>query len=238
MALLRGLAVVVLLLGPAAAQPAPPQEAANVLEERVVDRHGVQTALPDAAGELGGSGDGNARRARGERYGGEARSRRGGSPGIVLPPFLAQILLWGAVGLAVVFLVAAIVRGLGGRRDAAPVAAARRVTPLPIETEADAEPVPDHERLAAAGDFAGAVHAVLRHAFAAWVRRGGVLPLSATAREVLRTVQQRRGPVEPLAQLVAAVERVHFGGRAADRSLYEASRAWLAQWEAACAQAT
>lgn len=235
MALLRGLAVVVLLLGPAAAQPAPPQEAANVLEERVLHEHGVQTALPDGAGELGGDGDG--RRSRGERYGGEARSRRRSGPGLVLPPFLAQILLWGAVGLAVVLLVAAIVRGLGGRRDAAPVAAARRMTALPTAPEADAESVPDHERLAAAGDFAAAVHAVLRHAFAVWVARGGVLPVSATAREVLRTVQRRRGPVEPLAQLVATVERVHFGGRAADRPLYDAARTWLAQWEAACAPA-
>jgi hypothetical protein len=40
--------------------------------------------------------------------------------------------------------------------------------------------------------------------------------------------------VEPLARLVGAVEQVHFGGRDADRALYEASRDWLGQWEATC----
>ncbi|MBL9076892.1 MAG: DUF4129 domain-containing protein [Planctomycetes bacterium] len=237
MAMLRGLVLVALVLGGLAAQD---DYAARA--ERVLAQHGCQDSLPgESAPARRGSGRPDGSEPRGERSGAPGRSGGRWNPGLPIPPIVAQILLWTIVALAIALLVASIVRGLGGSATAArapsptkPAARPAAVAGNPPEPDAA---LPDHARLAAAGDFAGAVRAVLQAAFAAWVQRGGPLPRAATAREVLRLVRNRRLADAPLAQLVAAVERAHFGGRGADRGLYEASRDWLGSWEASCRSA-
>ncbi|MBX3462090.1 MAG: DUF4129 domain-containing protein [Planctomycetes bacterium] len=230
MALLRRLAVAVLLGGPLVAQGLA---AGDV--ERALVRHGCQTELPgEAAAGPDGAAASSARERRGERSGAPAKAPSPGwRLGLPMPPIVATILLWTIVGLAVVWLVVAIARGVLARRDAAPPPAAPR-RPPPAATAGAAGALPDPEQFAAAGDFAGAVHALLQRAFAIWAQSGGLLPAAATAREVLRQVQGRRVPAEPLRRLVHAVELVHFGGRAADGALYAAARVDLERWEAAC----
>jgi hypothetical protein len=231
MSLRRGIAAAALCLCASVAQDVRPEQV-----ERVLARHECQTRLPgEAAGDGGGPGGtgADASAARGERSGAPARPRPATwQLGMPLPPVVTQILLWTTVAVAVAVLIASIVRGRGGRR-AAPSPAVVRATAAAAGAVA-AVALPDPERLASAGDFGAAVRAQLQHAFAAWVGRGGPLPLAATGREVLRLVRARAVPVEPLARLVGAVEQVHFGGRDADRALYEASRDWLGQWEATC----
>ncbi len=232
MPFLRGLAVAALLLCGIVAQVVPKDTVARVLE------HGkCQTALPGEQTVGSGSGvqpPGPKPTRRGERSGGYGGSWSWGG-GLLFGSLPAIVLLWVVVGLAVLLLVAAVARSWRGRREPAKLLAKVRATSKP-QDEPPAEPVPDHERLAAAGEFGAAVHALLLHAFAAWTARRGLLPAHATGRAALGLVRHKAAAVEPLAQLVAAVERVHFGGRPADRAQYEASRLHLQQWEVACRQ--
>ncbi|MBL8727299.1 MAG: hypothetical protein JNM25_02635 [Planctomycetes bacterium] len=229
MPFLRGLAVAALLLSGIAAQDVPKDAVARVLE-----RGKCQTVLPGEHGAPGGSGAPPPRAEptrRGERSG--APGGFWSSGGLGLGPDFAVTLLWLGVPLAAVLLIAAIARSWRGRREPATVAARVRAAPVPDPGPAP-EPLPDHERLAAAGEFGAAVHALLQRAFAAWMAQRGGLPPHATGRAALGLVRKQAATTEPLAQLVAAVERVHFGGRPADRAQYETSRLHLQQWEVAC----
>ena len=144
---------------------------------------------------------------------------------------LAEVLLWVVVAGAAGWIVASVVRARRGAMAPAPSRAPRGRSAAPAATAA-AE-LPDHARLAANGDFAGALHALLRHAFANWSTRAGAVPVHATAREVLR---RARNVVraESLAHLVAAVERVRFGGQPATREQYDDAVPHLASWEDVC----
>jgi hypothetical protein len=144
---------------------------------------------------------------------------------------LAEVLLWGVVAGAFAWIVASVVRA---RRDAAAPATARPPHGRSVAPAAPAAAeLPDHARLAADGDFAGALQALLRHAFANWSTRSGAVPVHATAREVLR---RARNVVraDSLAHLVAAVERVRFGGQLATREQYDDALPHLASWEDVC----
>jgi hypothetical protein len=111
------------------------------------------------------------------------------------------------------------------------VAATVRGRRQPAATPA---PLPDHAQLAAAGDFAGALRALLGHALQRWSLRAGALPQQATARAVLRAVRLSPLPAEPLARLVAVVEQTQFAGQPPERDAYQRGTADLAAWEAAC----
>lgn len=217
----------VLLLGVAAQEP----DVAHL--QRLLADGGVQTSFPD-----GSPGSGAGRHAAP----GRAPARRGGRPreswpsrGLSMPPGLAEVVLWGSVAIAVAVLVVSLLRRSGDRVDAKQ-AAPRRAVGVGRVMPATGDDVPDHEQKARAGDFVAALRALLQRAL--WVARDatGELPLHATGREMLRRLRRHPVPVEPLAHLVAVVERVHFGGRAADLRDYEESRARLSQWEAAWAQ--
>lgn len=208
---------------PVAAQD--PQRARQLLE-----RAGCQTSLP---GEHEGAGSGS-----GGSLGSRRRPRRddddfsfglaGGGP-------LADILLWTVLGGATVLLLVAIVRGLGERRR--PVTVRTSVTTTgaaPPPAEPTAEPLPDHARLAAAGAFAEALHAVLQQAIVRFVERGGRLPKHCTARGALARITDAALPRDAFGHLVAATEIVRYAGRAADRSAYEAACLHLQHWEDAC----
>jgi hypothetical protein len=234
MPFLRGLVVAALLLAGIAAQDV---DRARV--DRVLEQSRCQTELPGEARAVGGGGrpPESAPRPvrRGERSGGSGGA---GSPfgALSLLPFgLATVVFWAVIVLGAALLVAAIVRSWRGRREPAVRPATVRARSRPVHEEPPV-PVPDHERLAAAGDFAAALRALLQHALAAWSARGGGLPVHATGREALRLVRTKLAATESLAHLVTAVERVHFGGRPADRAQYDASRLHLQQWEVACRQ--
>ena len=202
----------------------------------LLERDGCQTSLPGAedatdGGDGSGTGDqprGGRRVPRRERTASEGSS--GGMGGGV-----AHLLLWTAVGGATVLLLVAIVRGIQERGRSVQVRAAtpriEAVAPPPTSAP---DAGPDHERLAAAGDFAAALHAVLARAIARWIERFGALPTHCTARGVLQRIRDERLPRSAFAGLVAAAESVRFAGRAADRGAYETARGLLQQWEAAC----
>jgi hypothetical protein len=222
MRVLRGLvATSVLVLGAMA------QERSADAVRRVLDAHGCQTDLP-GDGDGAGTGTGDAGRRRAARRDRSSVSFEVGQGSAVF----AEVLLWVVVGAAVVVLLAAILRGAGVAAPEPGNAPKKKVVAGSAETPAtDAEVLPDHARLAAVGEFAAALRALLLRAF--HVAHGGAanVPLHTTARELLRRVRAERAAVEPLAGLVATVERVHFGGRPADRALYDASCAQFAAWE-------
>jgi hypothetical protein len=228
---LRDALLALALCGVAAAQGAA--DGAEVPTRELLARDGCQTSLPGVV-------EGEAGEAAARRSGARSRPRESFDSrfdfGLGGGAAFAEVLLWLAVVVAVVMLVAAIARSrLGGdapgRAGPALVRGAARSDDA--AASAAASELPDHEVLAAAGDFRGAVHALLRRAIDAWNDRGGALPQHATAREALRRAQ-RVLAAEPLGRLVAVVERVHFGGHPADRDLYEASREQLRAWEHLC----
>lgn len=234
---LRGTLLALCLASAAVGQGTAPVAAAPVDVRTLLQDSGCQTALPDDPGEAA------VRRPERDTKdgGGRTQPRDQGRASVSLPEFgfgfggLSQVLLWLGVGVVAVLLVAAVVRaGLSRRSVAAP--ARRAVVPgqAMVAASAAERALPDHERLAGAGDYAGAVHALLQQAIAAWVAGGAVLPSHATARDLLRRAHGRAAPVDAFASLVTAAERVHFGGRPADRQLYDDSRAQLQRWEVAC----
>ena len=149
-----------------------------------------------------------------------------------MPPWFGATLLWLGVAVVGVVLLAAIARSV---RDRAPRAAppSREPAPAPAPTARTAD-LPDFDQLAAAGDYTAAVHALLQRAIAAWQARGEVVPAHATAREVLRRARAATPAATALAVVVQAAEATFFGGRAADRSMFDATRSQFVAWEAAC----
>lgn len=224
MRVLLGVIAGLLLLLPLAAQ-----EVTRDLVREVLDASHCQQVLPS-----------------GESLGAEAaepgaRTRRSGSrSGMrmgVMPSLggLSTVLLWAFVTVVVMIMLATIVRSRrdSGRRVVQKDAAVR-VRNQEVAGEPEPESIPEHARLAGAGDFEAAMHATLLHAFAACARVLGAVPPHATGRQLVRLASQHTLSVEDLSQLVSAVERVHFGGQPADRELYEASCRRLQQWELAC----
>lgn len=219
------------LLLPAVAQDLSAERVQQLLAEA-----DAQSALPgvDAGSGTEGTASGPSERGRtGER------GRRGSSSswlgdGLSLPTGLATILLWSFVAAVVLVLVATIVRsGRGAKSPPPPGKAKVRAGPAAEPAGAPpAEVVPDHERWANAGDFAAALRALLQRAFVVSRDQSGGLPVHATARELLRRLRGKPVAIEPLVHLVETVERVHFGGRPADRTVYEGACASLARWEA------
>lgn len=233
---LRGTLLALCLASALPGQVDAPDAAAPVDVRALLQETGCQTALPDDPGEAPVR-----RPERDTPDGGRTRPRDQGRSSLSLPEFgfgfggLSQLLLWLGVGLVAVLLVAAVVRaGLSRRSAIAPARPAIVPGQALVAASAAERALLDHERLAGAGDYAGAVHALLQQAISAWVAGGAVVPPHATARDLLRRAHGRAAPVDAFASLVTAAERVHFGGRSADRQLYDDSRAQLQRWEAAC----
>lgn len=236
-----------LCLGAAAAQGqtdaspsgAPPVSLAE-RARRVLQEQDSQLELPTAGDRV----DGPSRRAP-ERTGSSAPAGRGrgSAPRSVFGGpagfSIAEPVLWLLVALAVLGLVIAIVRGLAGRapRVAVPARPRPEVRSEPVGEDTPAT-LPEHERLAARGDFAAAIHVLVGHAVQVFADVAGAVPLHATAREVVRRARARSMTTDDFAALVRTFEVVHFGGRGADRALYESSRAQLEQWRAACRPGT
>lgn len=218
---LRGLIATVVLACGAAAQ-------GEAIEEvrRVLANGGHQTELP---GDVEGVGGEN----------GRSRGSGWSMPnGLSVGSTAATVLMWGVVGLAIAALVASFVRQAGAAASSAagPQSAARRgsspAAPAPSDELTLDDPRLDPSRLAAAGDFAGALRVLLLRMF--FLANGGAANVAphVTARELLRRLRRQRRDVEPVARLVDVVERVHFGGLPADRSMYENAAAACAAFEA------
>jgi hypothetical protein len=113
---------------------------------------------------------------------------------------------------------------------ARPTPASRTAGPAGPAVPDAGRPLTEWERLARAGDFAGAVHAILRYALSLSRSRFGIeTGAELTSREILRAMRRHRDAVQPMATIVAAVEFIHFGGRSATMADYERCAASLAQ---------
>lgn len=82
----------------------------------------------------------------------------------------------------------------------------------------------DYDGLAAEGDYAGAVHALLLHYFARLRERGATLSPSMTSREILRRLRLEEHEKEALSVLVRVTELTHFGGRGATEGEFRRCR--------------
>jgi len=127
---------------------------------------------------------------------------------------LFTILLYAALAVVLALAVAWLVRQLGpGRARDAEVAPEGGPAPLQV-------PLEGPERLAAAGRYAEAIHALLLETLAALSRAARLAP-SFTSREILARVGLPDPAREALAGLVLAVEVSRFGGVPAAARDYE-----------------
>jgi len=196
-------------------------EATRALIDGVLSRSEYQTDLPGAEAESGRlvwrPGD---------------RARRGPRP-IPVPAGTAavlELLAWLALGIVIVLLVGALVRGVWERRWVASETERGRKGPGGAGGEAGdrlagwAE-LPEVDRLAAEGRFGEAVHVLLIRALVRLSEgRGRSFADSATSREILRSGALAPGEGPPLGRLVEAVERSLFGGTEVDAEEYERCR--------------
>ena len=78
----------------------------------------------------------------------------------------------------------------------------------------------DYESLAARGEYAEALHALLLRSIALILDRGVALSSALTSREILRQVPLDDAERDALSTLVGATEVTHFGGRGATEADY------------------
>ena len=155
-------------------------------------------------------------------------SRRPGAPsaeveGDVAPPPIriplpSSLLAAVAVAIVVASALAFLLHRLPGRSGLPlpDVPAARPARARPARAGSGDDP----ERLAAQGRFAEAIHALLLRALAGLEEYAAKPAL--TSREVLRGSRLGRDARSALGVLVSAVERAHFGRKAAGPAEYEA----------------
>ncbi|MGE0422815.1 MAG: hypothetical protein AB7O88_11150 [Reyranellaceae bacterium] len=150
-------------------------------------------------------------------------------PGEVTVPLGDGIVTYLLGGVLVIVLVMIAMRLLGGgwrwsraddSADAVPTPGAARSQRVEAIARLD-----DADQAAADGDWAQAIHILLLTSIDRLRRQTGQgVPVALTARELihhLKLADQARGD---LAALVGAAELCHFGGRPADRALYDSVR--------------
>ncbi|MEM9724303.1 MAG: DUF4129 domain-containing protein [Pseudomonadota bacterium] len=207
---LRAASLAALALYLAAASPAAAQTPGPRIEreiDRVVESRRYQTELPEESPPP------------------EPTPPRDPVEPVDLGP-LAQILLYGVLAAAAIFILATV---FGGRISLARRGAVRanvvtaqdRAAASPSAAElADAEA--EAQTAAAEGRFAEAIHILLLGAIGRLRERNArSAARSFTSREILGRAAFGEGGRAALEALVLAVEISRFGGRAADRAAYE-----------------
>jgi hypothetical protein len=150
------------------------------------------------------------------------------APGLSMDLSWLPYVILGAIGIALVYLLAQYLRN----RFAARGSAAAKASPLVAQSSAVPAPEPARDRtfdevdaLAEAGAFAEAVHRLLllvQERLRGRVEHG--LQVSLTSREILRRARLSPEGSTAFATLVAAVEVSLFGMRAADAATYAQCR--------------
>jgi len=139
---------------------------------------------------------------------------------------LANAILIGLVAVLVVMLAMGLYSGDWQFLSAPAPAKPDEEVPATSRREQLKARLSDADRSAGTGDWASAIHILLLTSLDLLRRRvGQEVPEAMTARELVGHAQladQARGD---FAALVGAAELCHFGGRSADRSLYDRCRA-------------
>jgi hypothetical protein len=213
------LAGVVLSAAPAGAQPGAEEIGARARE--ILADPGYQRELP------AGSRAAEPRR----REGRDSRLRlesEGGNAGVVLPvlgagALLARIVFLVLLAVAVTLFVVWLARQVIGRSRRAPAARdGGREGAAPAEAPEWEPSFDDAGRLAAAGRYAEAVHALLLAAIRRFAERSRTpIQPSRTSRELIRLLPLGGEAREAFAELVATVELSLFGGQPVGREEYE-----------------
>ncbi|MHC4971923.1 MAG: hypothetical protein ACYTG3_06295 [Planctomycetota bacterium] len=128
---------------------------------------------------------------------------------------IARLVWWICIGVVAVISLLWLARELAARYERKPPAAAVPAAAPRTAPAATADP----ERLAEAGRYGEAIHALLLRVLAELRRRAKILP-AWTSREVVTHVPLGDAARRGLRALVHAVERTHFGGVAADAAEY------------------
>jgi hypothetical protein len=132
------------------------------------------------------------------------------------------------IGLAIVALaIVAMWLRSGGWNLPAPgeVPAAAEETPADARRQTLKARLDVADRSAQAGDWASAIHVLLLTSIELLRRRVGQdVPVAMTARELVGRAQVEEKARGDFAALVSAAELCHFGGRPADRALYDSCR--------------
>lgn len=165
-----------------------------------------------------------------DRYHAAPESGKPSGFSLDLPPAVLEVLrvlMWGVIlaggALLGYYLVNEAVLHFRGRKsnweeaDEGETGAAgqRRARGISLE---------DCDRLAAEGDFAGAIHALLLHWLGRLREGGAALPAALTSREILRRLRLAKEEQDALAVLVRLVELTHFGGRGASEDDFRQCR--------------
>jgi hypothetical protein len=158
----------------------------------------------------------------------------------VLPDWLspiAEVLVWGALGVTALLLLAWAVRAFTGRgRRTALEEAQGAAAP---DASVLRGPLEEAEALAAKGLYAEAIHALLLRTLSTLVTvTKTVLPRALTSREILRRVPLEDRPRAALHDLVLAVEVSRFGGAQAGPDDYAVCLERFRQFAAAYGRAS
>lgn len=148
-----------------------------------------------------------------------------------LPPALAEalrLLMWGGIvvgiSLLAYYLINETLLYLGRKKtDWQPPADEPSSTVGGAGVRAVT--LADCDRMAADGDYAGAIHMLLLYWIGRLREKGANLSSSMTNREILRRLQLADNEREALSLLVRLAELTHFGGRAASESDFQECRA-------------
>lgn len=142
---------------------------------------------------------------------------------------LRDVLLYGALGILIVFLIVVAVRILGSRGDSIPLSllqdAQDEEALSPSHPPGDV-PTNEYERRALAAAASQNYRAALRELVLgsmSWTERSGLIRYRSglTNRDYVRAVWSQTGRRDSLLQIVAAFERVFYGRRIADLATYE-----------------
>jgi hypothetical protein len=146
-----------------------------------------------------------------------------------LPIDLGPIVNYLLIGLVVVVLVIVVLRLASGEwtfaARGAEAPASEQKTPGTARREQLRERLQSADREAGTGDWANAIHILLLTSIDLLRRRvGQEVPDAMTSRELVGEARLPAETREDFAALVAAAELCHFGGRPADRPLYDRCR--------------
>ncbi len=191
----------------AAAAPSPSDAAAVKAEiHRVYDWAGYQRDMPE-----GDDAD-------------EPKPSRSWSFHMDAGP-LPSVILIGLVLILVVMVAIWLRSGGWDRLFEASASGPDEEVPATVRQDRLRERLGDADRFATAGDWAVAIHILLLTSIDLLRRRlGQAIPAAMTARELVGRAQVPDQGRDDFAALVSASELCHFGGRPADRSLYDRCR--------------
>lgn len=138
---------------------------------------------------------------------------------------LPTLILAGLLVIALFMLASWLRSGGWDRLFEATASQGDGEVPATVRQDQLKERLGDADRFASAGDWTAAIHVLLLTSIELLRRKvGQAIPAAMTARELVGRAQVAAEARDDFAALVLASELCHFGGRAANRALYDRCR--------------